>query len=318
MDTVVEMEARVTKVQWRNPHLRFTVEREVDGGVEVWELEGQDLNNVTRRGVPRNAVEVGMVVTLAGWPSVRQEKHLAVNNMLLSNGLELILRQSISPRWSDRFVGGGDWIIDESQAPVDRAAGIFRVWADRVEAVNRAGFRDPPLTEAGREGAANYDPVVDDPALVGCTPRGMPGAMTSAGSLHPFEFVQSGEDILLRLEAFDNVRRIHMDPEAAGTAGQPFSHLGYSTGRWEGDSLVVTTTRIDYPFSRFFSPVIPQSREVEFVERFTLIENGAQLQYDVRVTDPVNLTRPVSVDRYMVWGTLPGIDVQPYECALDE
>ena len=315
-DTWVEFEATVTQVQWRNPHLRFTVEREVDGEIEVWELEGQDANNVTRRGVPRNAIEPGMVVRLAGWPSSRQGQHLAVNNFLLPDGLEVIVRQNVQPRWSERYVGGGQWVVDESLEPSDGSAGIYRVWSRRFRGArgDLSAMEDPPLTEAGRIGRDSFDPNVDDPSLEACVARGMPDAMSAAGSLHPFEFVQDGEDILMRLESFDNVRRIHMDP-GAGAEEQPFSPLGYSTGRWEGDTLVVTTTRIDWPTSRYFSPRIPQSREVELMERFTLIEDATQLAYDVTITDPVNLTEPVSVERYIVWGTRPGIEVLPYECA---
>ena len=315
-DTWVEFEATVTQVQWRNPHLRFTVEREVDGEVEIWDLEGQDANNVARRGVPRNAIQPGMVVRLAGWPSSRQEQHLAVNNFLLPDGLEVIVRQSVQPRWSERYVGGGEWIVDESLEASGGSAGIYQVWSRRFRGArgDLSALDDPPLTEAGRIGRDNYDPSVDDPSLEQCVARGMPDAMSAAGSLHPFEFIQDGDDILMRLEAFDNVRRIHMDA-ATSAEEQPFTPLGYSTGRWEGDTLIVTTTRIDWPTSRYFSPRIPQSREVELVERFTLLEDGTQLAYDVAITDPVNLTEPVSVERYIVWGTRPGIEVFPYECA---
>ena len=316
-DTWVEFEATVTQVQWRNPHLRFTVEREVDGEIEVWDLEGQDANSVTRRGVPRNAIEPGMVVRLAGWPSSRQEQHLAVNNFLLPDGLEVIVRQNTQPRWSDLYVGGGQWIIDESLAPSDGSAGIFQVWSQGLRGArgDRSILSDPPITEAARVGRDNFDPNTDDPSLEDCVARGMPDAMSAAGTLHPFEFVRDGEDILMRLESFDNVRRIHMDPDASAEE-QPFTHLGYSIGRWEDESLVVTTTRIDWPTSRYFSPRIPQSRDVVLVERFTPVEGGTQLAYDITVTDPVNLTQTVSVERYVVWATRPGIEVLPYECAL--
>lgn len=316
-DTWVEFEATVTEVQWRNPHLRFTVEREVDGETEVWDLEGQDANSVTRRGVPTNAIEPGMVVRLAGWPSSRQEMHLAVNNFLLPDGLEVIVRQNIQPRWSDRYVGGGQWIIDESLEPSDGSAGIFQVWSQRLRGQRgeQSILSDPPLTEAARIGRDNFDPNTDDPSLEDCVARGMPDAMSAAGSLHPFELVRDGEDILMRLESFDNVRRFHMDPDASAE-GQPFTHLGYSIGRWAGDSLVVTTTRIDWPTSRYFSPRIPQSRDVVLVERFTPVEGGTRMAYDITVTDPVNLTETVSVERYIVWTTRPGIEVLPYECAL--
>ena len=138
--------------------------------------------------------------------------------------------------------------------------------------------------------------------------------MSSAGGLHPFRFERSGDDLLMRLEAWDSARVIHMDPDA-DDEGQPYTHLGYSTGRWDGETLVVTTTRIDWPISRYFNPIIPQSREVEFVERFTVVEDGTQLRYDVEISDPVNLAEPVSANAFVVWETLPGITVQPFECA---
>ncbi len=52
-----------------------------------------------------------------------------------------------------------------------------------------------------------------------------------------------------------------------------------------------------------------------FVERFTVIGEGTQLKYDIEISDPVNLAEPVSAEAYVVWETLPGITVQPFECA---
>jgi len=313
MDNVVEMEGTVTFAQWRNPHIQFRVDVETGGRTEVWELEAQDLNNVLRRGVPNNAIKVGDVITFAGNTSTRRTNYVHLNNVLMADGLEIIVRQRTEPRWSERYVGGGDKVIDNS-VTIDFTAGIFRDWSEVVSR-NRNAFRDPDLTDAGREGRDNYNDVTDDPALVACTARGMPGTMTSAGGLHPFRFERSGEDILLRLEAFDNVRIIHMDPDARAE-GQPFTPLGYSTGGWNGETLVVTTTRVDWPISRFFDPTIPQSLEVEFVERFTVIDEGRQLRYDVAISDPINLATPVSADSYAVYGTLPGVGLLPYDCAL--
>ena len=312
MNNVVEREGTVTFAQWRNPHIFFRVDVEIDGHTEVWELEAQDLNNVLRRGVPNNAIKVGDAITFAGYPSTLRTNYVHLNNVLMADGLEIIVRQRTQPRWSERYVGGGDKVIDDS-AVIDLTAGIFRDWSDVVSR-NRNAFRDPPLTEAGREGRDNYNAISDDPVLVACTARGMPGTMTSAGGLHPFRFERSGDDIILRLEAFDNVRVIHMVPRASAE-GQPFAPLGYSTGRWNGETLVVTTTRVDWPISRLFDPTISQSREVEFIERFTVIEEGMQLRYDIAISDPVNLMTSVSADNYAVFGSLPGIGLLPYDCA---
>jgi hypothetical protein len=59
----------------------------------------------------------------------------------------------------------------------------------------------------------------------------------------PIEFVRSGDDILIRFEEDDAERLVHM----TGNSLTEPSLLGNSTGRWEGDTLVVETVDIDAP-----------------------------------------------------------------------
>jgi hypothetical protein len=91
-------------------------------------------------------------------------------------------------------------------------------------------------------------------------------------------------------------------------------------GRWEGDTLVVETSGVDYPANDVLHPTnmgIPQSGDAQFVERFTLSEDERELVYDITVTDPVNLTQPISIERRYVWSWVPGIQVEPFGCAID-
>ncbi len=142
--------------------------------------------------------------------------------------------------------------------------------------------------------------------------------MTSSGGVHPLEFVQGDEDILIRMEIFDNIRVIHMGPDT-NPEEQPYSHLGYSVGHWEGDALVVTTTRIDWPYFDL-NPIplqgVPQSRAVRMVERFTPNDDETELVYDLTVTDPATFTEPVSAPSLFTWQWQPGIEVEPYECVI--
>ena len=59
---------------------------------------------------------------------------------------------------------------------------------------------------------------------------------------YPIEFINQGDEILLRAEEYDLVRTISMSTEA-GLEAQPASLLGHSVGRWEGDTLVVDTSQ---------------------------------------------------------------------------
>ena len=64
---------------------------------------------------------------------------------------------------------------------------------------------------------------------------------------YPVEFVDEGEQIVMRLEEWDGTRTIYMNP-GDGPPVQEHSPKGISFGRWEGKTLAIFTTYIDYPF----------------------------------------------------------------------
>ena len=68
-------------------------------------------------------------------------------------------------------------------------------------------------------------------------------------------------------------------------------------------------THIRYPW--FDQAGITQSQQSALVERFTATADGSRLDYTVTVTDPVNLTKPVTLNRY--WLDL-GETIVPYNC----
>ena len=51
-------------------------------------------------------------------------------------------------------------------------------------------------------------------------------------------------------------------------------------------------------------------------ERFTLSEDGTELHWEGRITDPVNFTDPV-VQR-ILWTWVPGHEIKPFNCAVAE
>jgi hypothetical protein len=143
------------------------------------------------------------------------------------------------------------------------------------------------LTESARAVAAQFNPFEGNP-LLDCTPPGMPALM---GNPYPMEFVEVGDVIELRHEEFDVVRRIHMRP-ALSPAAVAASPLGYSVGRWDGDALIVTINRINWP--HFGRVGVPQSEAVEVVERFSLSNGGERMDYELAISDPVTLLEPFS------------------------
>jgi hypothetical protein len=141
----------------------------------------------------------------------------------------------------------------------------------------------------------------------------MPRVISRSGG-HPIRFVERAGDVVLENEYFALDRLIHMDPEADGSGLAP-TPLGHSTGRWEGGSLVVTTTAIDWPWFQLYGlEGVPQSPAMQIVERFTPNAAGDELVYDLSATDPATFTRTVVAESYVTFRWEPGLEFLPYEC----
>lgn len=73
LDEIVEIEGEITRILWRNPHVRFNVRtRDEDGRASDWWMEGGAVSRLVRWGVEEGAVSTGDMVRLAGFPSRRR------------------------------------------------------------------------------------------------------------------------------------------------------------------------------------------------------------------------------------------------------
>lgn len=313
-DTVVETAGVITELSWRNPHARFQVSTEgADGTTQIWTVEMTSLTNLRRVGLDGQLLNVGDSIRVAGNPGRRDPTLLFAENLLLANGDEVVLEARSQPRWANLVRGR-----EGPSGPGDTSApelGIYRTWSTPTDqplllvedTEPEFDYDRYPLTAAARASVASFDRISDSPIL-NCTSKGMPTIMEQP---YPLEFVRQGNDILLRLEEYDTERLFHMDASASAE-GQPRSKLGYSIGRWEGDTLVVRTTRLNWPW--FDVVGVPQSEDSEILERYTPSADGSRLDYSLTVTDPVNFTEPVTVSKFWVW--YPTMTVEPFECRI--
>jgi hypothetical protein len=311
--SILEVEGEITDVRWHSPHVMLALQAVDDAGqrVAVWKIEGAAPSNLARTGITADSFRLGDRVRLAGWPPVSEKKEMFLQNALLPSGEELLMWVTARPRWSEERRGDfAHWRQTEGD-PSRPELGLFRVWSSSLAlpllfdlgSRNVDGY---PLTEAAREAVRAYANAETNLATQGCIPKGMPLIMEQP---YPMEFVRDGGDILLHMEEYDAVRTIHMGEEAA-PPGAPLSAFGYSVGRWEGRSLVVTTTRLDWPW--FNQQGIPQSDDAVLVERFTPSVDGSLLDYELTATDAATFTAPVT--RRKQWLYLPDQQVRPYEC----
>jgi len=310
MEQLVEVEGQVVSVVWRNPHVRFTLSAlDSEGGEALWNVESIPVSRLSRVGVTSDVLEVGETIKVAGHPARRPVKDVYAINMLLADGREVLLDTPVA-RWTGNTIGTGT-DATPGVASADSSLGIFRVWstdgsflATETRFLTEGGMLNYPLTEVARAAQAAWDPLAPDNPFLTCTPKGMPIIMQQP---NPIEFEDNGDEIILRMEEFDTDRRISM---ADGASDQPPSPLGHSAGHWEGNTLVVRTTRIDWPY--FDQNGHRQSDAIETLERFAPDDAGSRLDYELIVTDPWLFTEPVVLRKSWRW--VPGDRVLPFNC----
>lgn len=310
----IELEGELVEVRWQNPHVTFELRsRGADGQVQTWQLETNSPGILRRTGVGPGLVAVADRVKVAGNPAVNGSFELNATNMLLPDGRELSLGFGGAPRFSGRTVGDGRaWMVTEGDT-TSPELGLFRVWSSTFAGA-AVLFNDParptplhyPLTPEARRAVQAFDSVEGSRRLANdCTPKGMPWIMEQP---YDIAFERSGDDVVLKLEEFDVARPIRMS-WSGNRAAQPFTIQGFSTGVWDGRTLVVTTTNLNSPNFKF---EIPASEQASIVERFTPTQAGDRLDYEIVVTDPETFTEPVRLAKY--WLSVPGQVLDAYNC----
>jgi hypothetical protein len=130
-------------------------------------------------------------------------------------------------------------------------------------------------------GSSQYDPVAK------CLPPGMPAVMSM---FYGMEVMQNQDKITFFSELNDAMRRVYLDGRKPSqkVLDDP-TYAGYSTGHWEGATLVVDTVALrDDTFIEGFTP---HSDAMTVQERIRFIEPGL-LEDRITVTDPKALTKP--------------------------
>jgi hypothetical protein len=305
--STIEVTGKLLDVAWQNPHVHFTLEaRDASGKTQTWDIESASLSILRRTDATPDNLKVGDTVTFAGNPSKRSPTRLSGTNVLTAARTEVVLVPGMKPHWQTNAAGLKTTWFDGASTG-DAKLGLFRVWSSKLgdsEAQPASlWLADYPLTPAARKKASAWNPVTDVVAQ-GCVPKGMPTIMEEP---YPIEFVQDGDVIRLRIEEYDTLRTIDMTGAAASL---PKTLLGRSTGRWDGKTLVVATSRIDWPY--LDSNGVPLGPNATLVERFTPDDAGTRLNYQLTVTDPDTFTQPLALKRAWVWRQ--GETVKPYNC----
>lgn len=155
--------------------------------------------------------------------------------------------------------------------------------------VLKDGDPQPPFTP---EGKAKYEAnvkFVQGGGVLDCDPLGSSRAVFSP---RPMEFFQVRDRILQHFEYYDVWREIWMDKKPPNPDDLDPSYMGYSTGRWDGDTLVIDV--VGYNGKTFLmSGGLPLSASMHQTERWQRIDHDT-LKVVVTFDDPKTYTKPWS------------------------
>jgi len=141
-----------------------------------------------------------------------------------------------------------------------------------------------------------------------CEPLGLTRLVTFSGGNPPMQVVQTGEIIIQRFEWFWDNREIWTDGRELPNVDDYLPRFnGYSVGKWEGDTLVVTTVGFD---DRAWVDAFgyPISDKAVLEERYTRPSHN-RMRLDMTLTDPKLYTRPWHSST-KVWGLVPKKDAE--------
>ncbi|MGE0445528.1 MAG: hypothetical protein AB7P99_09890 [Vicinamibacterales bacterium] len=150
-----------------------------------------------------------------------------------------------------------------------------------------------PITEGARRWAESWDPSRLTMPEHQCQVHVAPYIFFGPLNLRIWEEkdprTQQPIAIKQYISTYEQTRTIWMDGRAHPSSNSAHTWMGFSTGRWQGDALVVETTHIKQGWIRRNG--VPMSDRATLREYF--IRHGNVLTRVAITTDPVYLTEPL-------------------------
>jgi hypothetical protein len=308
----VSLTGIVEAFRWTNPH-SYTVlrVRNEDGSDDLWELEQGPVNMLSRQGWTPTTLEPGDRISV-------------VSHLLHSGepGGRFISFEFIDGPAAD-LDGPGTILRMERPDPVAMSDAVARdfngIWVNASGGIHfdAEGSRSrrgqmPPLNDEymaqwqkrwadADAGLATTDPTAS------CLPPGFPRFLTM---VLPGEILQTDAQLNWYAEFGEATVRIHLDGREPPADLYP-SYNGFSTGRWDGNTLTTRTlglrgdTLVD-------TTGVPHSDQLEVAMRLRKVTPD-YFEAEVTLEDPIAFYEPWSTARRYVRAPA-GSSVQEYAC----
>ena len=193
---------------------------------------------------------------------------------------------------------------DFTQFGLDRSQSAFASSLRTSLIVDPPDGRLPPVTPEGQQRAAERaaeqerrggrwgsaeNNQLDDRCII---MRGAGPPMLNAGYNSNYHIVQAPGYVMILVEMIHDARVIPLDERGQAPSALR-QWMGTSTGRWEGETLVVETTNLNGK-----NPIEGSSDQMRVTERFTRVADDA-IQYEFTVEDPATWERPWTAEMAM-------------------
>jgi len=137
----------------------------------------------------------------------------------------------------------------------------------------------------------------------------LPGVPRANYMPYPFQILQTPKYIMMSYTFAGAIRTIYMDDHVEAPAD---SWMGWSNGRWDGETLVVDTKGFN-GMAWFDRAGNFHSEALHVVERYTAVSPD-RIQYDVTIEDPKVFTRPWKMSMSLYRRVEKNAQIMEFKC----
>lgn len=334
---VISLTGTVREWRWVNPHTWLTlVVEDENGEQQEWALEGRAPGILARAGWNPEVFQPGETVMVYGSPAKDGSAEAIIARVTKADGTIL----GNSPNYFSGADAPAAPAVASTGATPDFSGVYYRYRPDGgggmgAGAAPPSDSPPPPPTRSAPISDGSLGRLPDEPKLTpeylaqweviaesltsgsyeydnshNCLPPGMPSMMAMP---YGMEVMQNEQKITFFGEHLDAMRRVYLDGrEPSERILNDPTYAGYSTGRWEGDTLVVETVALTT--NSYITGKSPHSDQMTVHERIRFTEDGI-LENQITVNDPVALTEPWEVVYRYQRASYPDDELREFACA---
>lgn len=167
---------------------------------------------------------------------------------------------------------------------------------------------EPPFTSAGKAAQEAWEADnASDP-----THRCIFNLVRIISAPFPHEIIQQENRLTMIYEYQHQVRRVFLDGRGHPEDDYP-TLMGHSTGRWDGDTLIIDTTLTEAGYLR--PQGFPHTENMRLIERETLLEDGTRRSTEITIDDPEFYREAWTVT---IVSKKIDEDIRDYDCIIRE